>query len=308
MLRLPRPPQRPLMRLHFEPYVTHVPLSYLALRRGSFDLAHALYPADALAAARWARRSGGASVLSYMGVPTREWLEQGRMRLDILQRAVDRCDAVVALSAHAAEEFARSIGYRARVIPPGVDLHTFRPLPARAERPTIVCAAASDEPRKNVALLVRAFALVRERYPDARLVLSRSRRAAASLSGPGSVPGLEWANLDDRPALARAYGEAWAAALPAVDEAFGLVLVEALACGTPVVGYDHSAIPEIVDRSTIGRLFGRLEPDALAAALIETFELAGDPATARHCRARAEEFSRDRCTEAYLALYRDLLG
>ena len=120
------------------------------------------------------------------------------------------------------------------------------------------------------------------------------------------LPGLEWRNLDDKHDLAVAYGEAWVAALPSVSEAFGLVLVEAMACGTPVVGYRDGGIPELIGHSQTGRLFDRLEPQALAQALLETLELARAPQTAAACRAQAEEYSTDRCTEQYLALYAEL--
>jgi glycosyltransferase involved in cell wall biosynthesis len=85
------------------------------------------------------------------------------------------------------------------------------------------------------------------------------------------------------------------------------VLAEALACGTPVVGYAHAAIPEVIDRPGIGRLFERLEPAALAAAVLEGLELSRDEETRVRCRARGEAFSTDRCTERYLELYRELL-
>jgi glycosyltransferase involved in cell wall biosynthesis len=226
----------------------------------------------------------------------------------MLLRAAEGCDAVVVLSGYAAAEYADSVGGEVRVIHPGVDLRRFRPAERRAERPTIVCPAAVEEPRKNVALLLDAFALVRERVPEARLVLSRPRdRGALGRAGvDAAAPGVQWRDLDDERSLARAYGEAWVAVLPAVDEAFGLVLVEALACGTPVVGYAGGGIPEIVDRDDTGRLFDRLEPDALAGAITQTLETAPDPATAGRCREHAERFSSDRCTERYLALYREL--
>lgn len=308
MIRVPRPPQRFLVRRGYESYLTHVPLSYLALRSGSYDIAHALYPTDALAAARWRRKTGRPAVLSYMGIPTRHWLSAHKGRREVLLRAVDRCDAVVALSRHAAETFEDSIGREVHVIHPSVDLSRFRPADARAEEPTIVCAAAVEEPRKNVRLLVDAFALVRARSPRARLVLSRPRDAAAIVRAgiDQDAPGLEWLDLDHDVALARAYGEAWVAVLPAADEAFGLVLAEALACGTPVVGYDHAAIPEIIDRPGIGRVFDRLEPEPLAEAIIETLAIAAEPQTVITCRTRAEAFSIDRCTERYLSLYRAL--
>jgi glycosyltransferase involved in cell wall biosynthesis len=308
VIRLPRPPQRWLVRRGYESYLTHVPLSYLALRSARYDVAHALYPTDALAAARWRRRTGRPAVLSYMGIPTARWLAAGKARRGVLVRAAEGCDAVVVLSDYAARAYRQSLGREVRVIHPGVDLGRFVPAEARAERPTIVCPAAVEEPRKNVALLLEAFALVRERVPEARLVLSRpgDRAAAARAGVDAEAPGVQWRDLDDQRSLARAYGEAWVAVLPAVDEAFGLVLVEALACGTPVVGFAGGGIPEIVDREGIGRLFDRLEPEALAGAIIETLETACDPGTAERCRAHAGRFSIDLCTERYLSLYREL--
>ncbi|MDX6641005.1 MAG: hypothetical protein QOF12_2016, partial [Solirubrobacteraceae bacterium] len=217
--------------------------------------------------------------------------------------AVQGAAAVVALSDFARDAFARWLGVEARVIAPGVDLGVFAPDPAaRAEEPTIVCAADPREPRKRVGLLLEAFALVRREHPRARLVLS-----APGLGG-SPADGVEVRDLDDAMALAGAYREAWVAALPSWGEAFGLVLIEALACGTPVVGSDREAIPEVIDRPEIGRLFAGDEPAALAGALLEALELAWDPGTAGACRARAEGFSWQRTTERYLALYREVLA
>jgi glycosyltransferase involved in cell wall biosynthesis len=296
-----RPPDGRLRRRLYEEHLTHLPFSYLALRRGADDVAHALYPTDALAALRWKRDSGRPVVLSYMGIPHRQSLANRRLRKEIVVRVCREADAVVALSHAAAAGFARWLGVEARVVAPPVDLATFAPADGRADVPTILCAADHTQPRKRVGLLVEAFAHVRREYPDARLLLSRVRGAA-----PPRAPGVQEVDLDDRAALARANREAWVAALPSVGEAFGLVLLEALACGTPVVAANREALPEVVDRPEIGRLLDGDDVAALAGALLQALELARDPATAVACRARAEDFSVQRCAEAYEALYREV--
>ena len=310
VLRLPRPPQGLIVRHGFEAHMTHIPFTYMALRAGAYDLAHALYPTDALAAAAWRRATGRPALLTYLGIPARAWLDAARLRKQTLMRAVRGCDAVVVISHCAAAALRESLGHEPYVIRPGVDLRSFKPMAPRSAEPSLFCAAPANVPRKNVGLLVEAFRLVKDRHPGARLVLVRpqdpeaAKRAGVDLRAVG----IEWIDPTERAGvLARAYSQAWVAVLPAVDEAFGKVLVEALACGTPVVGYAGGGIPEIIDRPGIGHLFGELEPRALAQALLEALGLAEEPATAGACRARAQEFSLERCIEAYLALYRQLL-
>lgn len=286
--RLWRPPQERLRRRLYDPWLTHAPLSLRELRRLQPDVAHALYPTDGVVAARW----GGPSVLSYMGLPHRAGIANRRLRMRITQDAVAGCRAVVALSRAAAEHFDRWLGVEARVIEPGVDLETFTPDPAAlALDPTVVCAADPREPRKRVALLAEAVALL----DGVRLVVDRGGAGLGEvrdLSAPG--------------ALVAAYREAWVAALPSWGEAFGLVLLEAMACGTPAVGSNRDAIGEVVDRPAVGRLFDGDDPQALAQALGEAIDLAREPETAAACRARAQELPWSRTVERYLALYETL--
>jgi len=209
VVRVPRLPERRLERRMFEPHLTHAPFARLALRGGGDDVLHALYPSSAVAAGGLGRPL----VFSYMGIPHRQGLANRRLRVEAMVRALRRADAVVALSETAARGFERWLGVRARVIAPGVDVRAFTPDPgARAEAPTILCAADPTEPRKRVRLLAEAFARVRRERPGARLVLSRPRAGV-----PFEADGVEWRDLDDRATLATANREAHVAALPSTD-------------------------------------------------------------------------------------------
>jgi len=86
------------------------------------------------------------------------------------------------------------------------------------------------------------------------------------------------------------------------DEPFGLSVVEALACGTPVIAYRRGSMPELIDHGVTGFLVDSFEEAADAIGRIDTIDRAA-------CRRAAEErFSVDRMTDAYLALYETLLA
>jgi glycosyltransferase involved in cell wall biosynthesis len=82
--------------------------------------------------------------------------------------------------------------------------------------------------------------------------------------------------------MAELYGRAWATVLPAVAEAFGLVLVESLACGTPIVALDEGGPAEIVEPG-VGAT-AAATPESLAAACAEALDLARSGGIAGACR------------------------
>jgi glycosyltransferase involved in cell wall biosynthesis len=103
-----------------------------------------------------------------------------------------------------------------------------------------------------------------------------------------------FAAVDDlgpgREELPARYRGATVTVLPSVHEAFGIVLVESLASGTPVVCSDDGGMVEIVDRPAIGRVAPPRDPDRLAAAVIEAIDLANEPATPPACAEHARRW------------------
>lgn len=300
IVRNRRPPDAPLRLRRFQDNLTHVPLSYRTLRRGDDELAHAFYQTDALASVAWGRQTGRPAVFSYMGIPSRATATYKRGRMKIIENVIDNSDAVVGLSKTACDALWRWWGVEARLIYPGVDLSGFASVNGRrAEHPTIACAASPDDERKRVPLLVEAFARVRRERPRARLVLMRpnSPRLEEQLAGDG----VEF--FDPSPgAVADVFADAWVSALPSKEEAFGLVVVESLATGTPVVAANEAGPAEIIDRDGIGVLFDEPTPEAVAKALLEALDLNGDAA-----RKRAADFTSERCAIEHEALYEELL-
>lgn len=309
VIRVPRPAEGRLRRRGYEDYLTHAPYTAGALRLSDHALSHALYPTDAVVGARWGRRTGRPTVFSYVGIPTRPWLVQRRLRAHLTQRAALESDAVVASSHAAAREFQRTLGIRARVIHPGVDVQAFRPGPARDRRPepTIFSATARDAPNECTSQLVEAFRLVRREVPDSRLVLSRPGDPGRARRVEAADENIVLVDVGDRADLAREYRGAWVSALPSVNEPAGLALLESMACGTPVVARRSGGHPEIVDRDGVGLLYDG-GPQELADALLRGLDLAGGQATGPACRARAEELTTRSCVDRYEALYAELLA
>lgn len=304
IVRHRRPPDALLGRRALQDHLTHLPLVWRTLRREGFDVVHAFHPSDALLAVRSRRPA----VFTLVGLPRPEGLASRWLRPETLERTVFGCDELVTISAAAQSAARRWLGRGGRVIHPGTDLTVFARRSERDERdggsgPIVFCPSALDDARKRGDLLLAGFARLREQRPGARLMLSRPREAAHAAAL--DAPGVELVDVDAEDELARRYGAASVTVLASEAEAFGLVLVESLACGTPVVASADGAGPEIIDRPGIGALFETPKADALAAALLEAIDL---PGPAEACRARAQELSLERCAEQHELLYRELLA
>lgn len=265
-----RPPDRLMRRRAYEDFLATIPVLVRDLMGGQYDVAHAFHPVSAWAAVQARRRGGPPLAVTYTGIPTRAYLVARRYRLEMNLSVVREAGACSVLSDAAAEPFGRYLLRSPEVIPPGIAYEEFQVDVPRAERPTIVYAGSLSDPRKRVPLLLEAFGELRARRPDVRLRLVGRPEPWLALDLPEGVEHVP-AGADDW--LARELASAHLSVLPAVDEAWGLVLAESLAAGTPVVAARSGAGPELVT-AAVGRLFEPDERGSLVVALDEALDLA----------------------------------
>lgn len=175
-----------------------------------------------------------------------------------------------------------------------------------------VLAVGTVEPRKDLPGLVAAFDLLAADDPEARLVIAGAdgigadALAAAIGSSPhqGRIVRLGYLDDDQRWALLRG---AAVVAYPSRYEGFGLVPLEAMAVGTPVVATAVGAIPEVVGDAA--ELVAPGDPAALAEALRRVLDdAARGAALAEAGIARAQRFTWDAAVDGVVALYRRALA
>lgn len=174
-----------------------------------------------------------------------------------------------------------------------------------------VLAVGTVQPRKNYELLVRAFAPVAARFPHSLVIaggrgwLNEGLMAEIERQALGErVRLIGFVDDDDLPAL---YSAADLLAFPSLYEGFGLPLLEAMACGTPVLSSNASSLPEVAGEGA-AVLLSPHDEAAWSGAMIEL--LGSDAARRRLARKGIEQSARFRwqATARELAgLYRLLL-
>lgn len=180
-------------------------------------------------------------------------------------------------------------------IPPGVDLDLFRPYPraaARAEigipeKERVVLFVGRIDPIKGIATLVDAaelmltgapaepkptFLLVGGDLDDAGEPTGPLAEVAASLDARGLDASLRLVGSQPQDRLPLYYAAADVVAVPSLYESFGLVAVEALACGAPVVASRAGGLRFTIDEGVTGLLVRPKSPPGLAAALTTVLE------------------------------------
>lgn len=233
----------------------------------------------------------------------------------LLRHALRESDAVTAVSRHLAEEAVRAFGLcggRApQVVPDFVDVERFRPGDHDRSGPLRVLHVSNFRPLKRVPWLVEAFAeATASQDTELWLVGDGPDRAQVESLGRELGLGERLRLLGARDDLSELHAAADVFALASEREAFGLVALEAMACGVPVVATSVGGVPEVVRDHIEGRLVDPGDQRGFAAALRELLvDAEARAALGRAGRARAvEQFAATGVVARYRALYRSLLG
>ena len=240
----------------------------------------------------------------------------------LLRRCAQAADIVIAISHAAVAEIVehyRIPEERIRVVPLGVNERWFeRPsddliaktLARHALRPGFILHVGTLQPRKNLDALISAY----ERLPaplrnDHQLVLVGkygwgAEALRARLERLASAARVVWLDYVERDELHALYCAAGLFVYPSLSEGFGLPVLEALACGLPVVASDLPVLREVADAAA--RFVDPRDIDGLADAIASVYASQSEPADAAARRAHARKFTWTSCATGTVAVYREL--
>lgn len=248
-----------------------------ALRRAPVDVVHAHLGYAAIAVPLAAHLAGKPVVATLHVNPPHRRSRGERLKERLSIRVPARLGRLVLVSEHARDLFDQRHGPALdtwRVIPNGVDTTRYAPYPqARSGAPVWACVAAL-RPDKNHVGLVRAWAGVVATHPDATLLIVGDGPSREDIEAQTAKLGLT-ANVhmlgrrDDVVDILHGVDGVVSAS---IDEALPTALIEAAACGLPVVAADAGGTREIVIDGVNGRLVPISDDEALTAALLDVID------------------------------------
>ncbi|MCF2529022.1 glycosyltransferase family 4 protein [Yinghuangia soli] len=195
----------------------------------------------------------------------------------ILQPALEKISARIAVSEYARRTLVEHLGGDAVVIPNGVEVAFFAdaaPDPAwqgTAVAPTLGFIGRIDEPRKGLPVLMAAFPKIAAAFPGVRLLVAgRGDAEEAAEDLPDALRGqVTFLGMISDAEKARLLRSVDVYVAPNTGgESFGIILVEAMSAGAPVLASDLDAFRQVLDGGRAGELFDNEDADALADAAI----------------------------------------
>lgn len=312
--RFPSGPGTSLYALEARAYAAGVAQAVDRLRRAfPFDLVHAhfIYP-DGAVAHRLSRRYGVPFVVTEHA-PWSGWLDRPGVGREALRAGTAAATIMAVSTCVRTTVHERIPAAQVEVIPVGVDMDIFVPAREQQRQRDLILFVGFINYNKGVDVLLDAMRRLAVRSLPARLLLvggahyrntrlqeERLRRYAASL---GLGDRIEFAGKLAQTQVARLMAESAVVVLPSRAESFGAVLVEALACGTPVVA-TRCGGPEDIVGEEVGTLVPVGDAEALADALAEVLASGERFPPARLRAYAAERFGLDRVADRIAEVYR----
>lgn len=284
------------------------------LRRDPSDAildAHFLYP-DAAAAVLIGRRLGVRTVLTARGSDVNVKCENPVM-LRWVRWAASNSSALITVSRALATRLAELevVAPLMEALPNGVDLQKFQPRERAAARARlkldgrVLVSVGHLLEAKGHAIAIEALAalpgttlLIVGDGPDRAALEARAKRS-------GVASRVRFLGLVAHEAMPELYSAADATVLASAREGMPNVILESLACGTPVVATDVGGIGEVITAPAAGRLMRERSPAALRAAVEDLFAA---PPSVEETRAFATRLGWSAVVERQVALYRSVLG
>jgi teichuronic acid biosynthesis glycosyltransferase TuaC len=300
-------------------YVAILKLVRQLHQRFPFELIHAHYTyPDGWVAARLGRALRLPVVITEQN-PWKPWMDDYPAVRRQATWAARQCDFHIAISEVVRKEITYFVDQpsKLRVIPDGIDASVFTlPRgPRRSQRKHILFVGII-RPVKGMDILLRALRLLTDRGHDEKLLLigesfypayrkeyERLQRMAIDLGLGERVEFMGAKPLDE---LVRQMQQSKVLVLPSRKESLGMVLVEALACGTPVVA-TRCGGPEDIVNDRVGVLVRPEDPEALAQGIEHVLEHGNDYDPVLLREYAVENFSWNRIALQYVELYREAI-
>jgi phosphatidyl-myo-inositol alpha-mannosyltransferase len=289
---IPIPYNGSVARLQFSTAVNGKVKRWLA--QGEFDVLH-LHEPNAPSLSMWALRVAEGPIVATFHTSTTKSLTltvfQGFLR-PWHEKIVGR----IAVSDVARRWQMEALGSDAVEIPNGVDVASLSSAPLLDGYPrsgkTVLFLGRYDEPRKGMAVLLEALPMVVERFPDVQLlVVGHGDEEELRARAGEMIRYIQILGQVDDAGKASAMRSADVYCAPNMGgESFGIVLVEAMAAGAPVVASDLDAFRRVLRDGEVGRLFPVGDAAALADALIAV--LSDDGLRERYIAAASEAVRR----------------
>lgn len=247
------------------------------VKEGQFDVVHVHEPASPTIAVLTCWVSDGPLVATWHSSQDRSRAMSAAYY--ILQTAMEKIDGRIAVSEKARQTLVENVGGDAVLIPNGVACRNFEK-PDLLEGfprtgPTLLFLGRIDEPRKGLPILLEALRAVVEVHPDLLLLVAGpgDNEEVQEELGPELAERVAFLGLISEAEKVAAFKSADIYIAPNTGgESFGIVLLESMAAGTPVIASDIEAFSLVLENGSAGALFENENPKSLSNSIIDLLD------------------------------------